>query len=534
MASVTVYGGAGEIGGNKILVENGAHRVFLDFGMSFGKMGDFYEDFLQPRTNSGLRDLLALGILPKIDGIYRQDLLELEGLRETLADLGVPDDSLWAADVRSYKEVRDRDGRPAVDGVIVSHAHMDHFQHVSVLDERVPVFCSETTKAIMETAEELGRGTFGTDVITVKKRSIASQGKQAFFPGAPTLETEYIARPINTVCARKPFTVGGMEAELHPVDHSVPGATAIVLRSGGKRIVYTGDLRFHGTAGHLTQGFRDALAGSRPDVLIAEGTRIDKDRPDSEAGVLEECTRLVSQAGPALAMVAFAWKDATRYRTMIEVARETGRTLVVSAKLAYLTHKLSSLPDSPIRPVCDEPDVKVYLKRKSSMLYSMSDYVGTKYDLGYSAEWDKKDCSTIHAEHYECGVRAYDIAANPGRYLLHLDFYELNELIDLRPPPGSVYVSAVSEPFNMEMELDQNRLRRWLQRFGVNPPDFEPMYAHASGHASGPELIEMIKEINPQILIPVHTERPDLYCEALAGSGIDVRVPTLGQPIVLG
>jgi ribonuclease J len=534
VVSITVHGGAGEIGGNKILVEDGAHRVFLDFGMSFGKMGDFYEDFLQPRTNSGLRDLLALGILPKIDGIYREDLLELEHLRETLDDLGVPDSSLWAADVQSYEDVRKRDGRPALDGVIVSHAHMDHFQHVSMLDERIPVFCSETTKAVMETAEELSGGRFGSDVINVGRRSIATLGKSAFFPDTPRVEVEYVPRPVNAVYAEKAFAVGAMEAELHPVDHSVPGATAIVLKTGGKRIVYTGDLRFHGMAGHLTHRFRDALAGSKPDVLITEGTRIDRDTPDSEAGVLEECARLVSQAGPALAMVAFAWKDTTRYRTMIEVARETGRTLVVSAKLAYLTHKLSSLPDSPVCPVCDEPDVKVYLKRKVSMLYSPSDYVGTKYDLGYATEWDKKDCSTIDKEHYECGVRAYDIAADPGRYLLHLDFFELNELIDLRPPPGSVYVSAVSEPFNMEMELDRNRLRHWLQRFGVNPPDFEPMYAHASGHASGPEIVDMIREIDPKVLIPVHTERPELFVEALAGSGIDVRIPALGEPIVLG
>ena len=534
MVSITIHGGAGEIGGNKILVEDGAHRVFLDFGMSFGRMGDFYEDFLQPRTNSGLRDLLALGILPKIDGIYRQDLLEFDGLEETLAELGVADDSLWAADVKSYEEIRGRDGSPAVDGVIVSHAHMDHFQHVSMLDERMPVFCSETTKAVIETAEELSADRFGTDVINVKRRSIAKLGKSAFFPDTPKVETECVPRPVNAVCAGKAFAVGMMEAELHPVDHSVPGATAIVLRTGEERIVYTGDLRFHGLAGHLTHQFRDALAGSRPDILIAEGTRIEKDTPDSEAGVLEECTQLVSQAGPALAMVAFAWKDTTRYRTMIEVARETGRTLVVSAKLAYLLHKLSSLPDAPVRPACDEPNVKVYLKRKGSMLYSMNDYVGSKYDLGYSAEWDKKDCSTIHTEHYECGVRAYDIAADPGRYLLHLDFYELNELIDLRPPPGSVYVSAVSEPFNMEMELDRDRLQRWLQRFGVNPPDFEPIYAHASGHASGPELIEMVKAINPKVLIPVHTEHPELFVEALGGSGIEVRIPTLGEPIALG
>ena len=534
MVTVTVYGGAGEIGGNKILVEDGDHRVFLDFGMSFTRMGDFYEEFLQPRTNSGLRDLLALGILPKIDGIYRQDLLELDRLRETLAELGVADDSLWAADVRSYKEVKERDGRPAVDGVIVSHAHMDHFQHVSMLDENVPVFCSETTKAVMETAEEVGRGSFGTDVINVGKRSITTQGSGAFFPGTHKVEVEPVLRPVNAVCAGEPFAVGAMEAALHSVDHSVPGATAIVVRAGESRIVYTGDLRFHGMAGHLSHQFRDALAGSRPDVLIMEGTRIEKESPDSESEVREECTRLVSEAGTALAMVAFAWKDTARYRTMIDVAQETGRTLVISAKLAYLTHKLSSLPDAPVRPASEEPNVRVYLKRKGSMLYSKSDYVGSKYDMGCSAEWDRKDVSTIRTEHYESGVRAYDIAANPDRYLLHLDFYELNELIDLRPPLGSVYVSAVSEPFNMEMELDKNRLKRWLQRFGVNPPDFEPKYAHASGHASGPELLHVARAIRPKMLIPVHTEHPEMFQQALAGSDIEVRVPALGEPIVLG
>jgi ribonuclease J len=35
MASLTFYGGAGEIGGNKILLETGKARVYLDFGESF-------------------------------------------------------------------------------------------------------------------------------------------------------------------------------------------------------------------------------------------------------------------------------------------------------------------------------------------------------------------------------------------------------------------------------------------------------------------------------------------------------------------
>jgi ribonuclease J len=532
MAAITVYGGAGEIGGNKVLVESSGRRVFLDFGLSFSGMGTFYEEFLQPRTNNGLRDLLALGILPRLDGIYRQDLIELDHLEDALAEAGAPDKSLWVADVKSYDEVRKRDGKPFVDAVILSHGHVDHFQHVCMLDEAIPVFCAATTKAIMEAAEEIGKGGFGADVVNVSKRSLSTLAGGAFFPGAHRVITESVPRAVKLVGLRERFEAGGMHAELHPVDHSVPGAAAIVLTTDdGHTIVYTGDLRFHGRAGHLTKAFSDALANSQPDVLIAEGTRIDEEEQDSEDAVQAECTRLVSQTGGALAMVGFAWKDTTRYQTMLEVARETGRTFVVSAKLAYLLHKLNALPDPPARPVSEEPNVRVYLKRKESMLYSKGDYVGTKYDMGYAAKWDRADSSTLRTEHYDAGVRAYQISADPGRYLLHLDFYELNELIDLRPPPGSIYISAVSEPFDMEMELDKERLTNWLRKFGVNPPDCEPRYVHASGHASGPELIDFVKAVRPKMVIPIHTHRPDIFEQELAGTGIAVHIPRVGEPI---
>ena len=236
MRSITRYGGVGEIGGNKILIESGGRRVFLDFGLSFSGMATFYEEFLQPRTNNGLRDLLALGVVPRLDGIYRQDLIELADLEDALADAGVPDKSLWVADVKSYEEVRRREGRPFVDAVILSHGHMDHFQHVALLDEEIPVFCAATTKAIMETAEEIGKGGFGTDVIDVSKRSLSTFGRGAFFPGVPKVAAESVPRAISVVGLRERFDVGAVHAELYPVDHSVPGAAEIGRASCRERV----------------------------------------------------------------------------------------------------------------------------------------------------------------------------------------------------------------------------------------------------------------------------------------------------------
>jgi ribonuclease J len=79
MVKLTFYGGVREIGGNKILLEDDKGKLFLDFGYPYSKYRDFYEEYLKPRPGAGLLDLLVMGLLPKLEGIYRGDL-EAENL----------------------------------------------------------------------------------------------------------------------------------------------------------------------------------------------------------------------------------------------------------------------------------------------------------------------------------------------------------------------------------------------------------------------------------------------------------------------
>src|SRR6266581_1389417 len=105
MTSLTFYGGVGEIGGNKILLEEKSTRVL------------FYDEYLNPRSASGLGDFLRMGLVPDMPGIYRNDLLATVG-REPET--------------------------PSVDAVLLSHAHMDHSSYISFLHEKIPVYCGET------------------------------------------------------------------------------------------------------------------------------------------------------------------------------------------------------------------------------------------------------------------------------------------------------------------------------------------------------------------------------------------------------
>jgi ribonuclease J len=527
MTSLTFYGGVNEIGGNKVLLEDGDTRIFLDFGMSFDRKGEFYEEFLQPRTNNGLRDLIELGLTPKIDGIYRRDLLKLDNIENVIKGLGCDEHSLWISDVRSYDEVIKAEGKPFVQGVLISHGHLDHFQYISLLDENIPIYCSDITKIIIEVAEEIGKGDFENEFISAKKRTLSTlKGSKAYFPGAYTIRTEAVKRAYKTLQGYQ--KIGDIEIQIFPVDHSVPGGVAFLLAtSDGKTIVYTGDLRFHGPRGNLTEEFENSLRGLNPDALIIEGTRIDEDTPDSESDVKKECLELVSET-KGLAMVGFAWKDIARYQTMKDVARETGRILVISPKLAYIINKLKHIEGLGLQGISSERNVKVYLKRKGSMLYGKGDYVKTKYDAGYSVDWDIKDPATVSLEHFTNGIRAYEIKQNPSDYLIHLDFYDFNELIDLSPPEDSIYIRASSEPFNTEMELDEERLKHWLQHFNINAPEYKPFYIHASGHASGPELKQLIHAIKPKTVYPIHTNHPNLFKSAIP-EGTELVIPEIGR-----
>ena len=82
MVKLTFYGGVDEIGGTKILVESTDGCIHLDFGRRMGFAQKYYSEFLQIRSKNALRDMIRLGILPAIDGIYSPHLLDATALVE--------------------------------------------------------------------------------------------------------------------------------------------------------------------------------------------------------------------------------------------------------------------------------------------------------------------------------------------------------------------------------------------------------------------------------------------------------------------
>ena len=152
--AITCFGGVGEIGGNKILIEDGAKRLMLDFGMAFGRTGDFFDGvFLTERGGRGLLDSLSLGLIPPLRGLLRDDLVPL------IAG-GGDVDKFWQHWQRRfpncYRDLRRRG--PAVDAILVSRAHQDHIADLKYVEAEVPLAGTCTTAFISKVLQDIGGG----------------------------------------------------------------------------------------------------------------------------------------------------------------------------------------------------------------------------------------------------------------------------------------------------------------------------------------------------------------------------------------
>jgi ribonuclease J len=63
----------------------------------------------------------------------------------------------------------------------------------------------------------------------------------------------------------------------------------------------------------------------------------------------------------------------------------------------------------------------------------------------------------------------------------------------------------MSEPFSEE-DLEDKVMHNWLNHFRLR---FHQL--HASGHMNRAELTELITDIHPQRVFPIHTENPQLF-----------------------
>jgi ribonuclease J len=314
-----------------------------------------------------------------------------------------------------------------------------------------------------------------------------------FLPRPSKRGSKPVERKVETFRSGRKFKVGSLEILPIHVDHSIPGAYGFIIQTSAGAVVYTGDIRLHGARPEMTREFVEQAGAAKPVALICEGTRVgDVSSEESEPRVFSEANSLVAKHKSAPVFADFNFKDMDRLRTFYRVATHNGRKLVVKLRDCYYLKELSKDPNLGI-PSYDDKEIVIYKPKQVSGTYSDADYYGE--DAKFAAMPNAKT--------------AAEISKSPSAYLFAFGYFGFSALIDMKPPPGSLYIHSASEPYNEEMILSQERVENWLDRYGMQRHQI-----HCSGHAKGRDLFQVVREIDPQLLFPVHTEHPEMFVRA--------------------
>lgn len=516
---ISFYGGINEIGGNKIFIKSGEKTFCFDFGLSFRDMNQYFSSFLNPRKLNGIIDYLYLGLIPAINKIYRNDYVTpfKDKLMNARYNISPSDNNL-------------------IDACFLTHAHLDHCMFLGFLKKRTPIYINWVTESILDYLDKTSSNPLVPNMsrfyeafrVIPKKNSTLKNNAEIEYKRARKndYKKHEVARNINIINSEehKLFDTsdGKVKITSYSVDHSIPGSCAYIIEQDGRSIVYTGDFRRHGIHQDWVNKFVVAAKKANPVAIISEGTRVPsideyksddyEDDSQSEEEVKKMSGELIKHHDK-LILFNCPSRNLDRILLYYELAKKNDRILAVTPKIhlyiQWFKKKLENFDEREIKDFYKEYDlpddnddfISAYLPRKGWGKFELQDY-------------NKHERDILNEGNY---VNFKNLKAEPEKYLMYLDYYTINELIDLDQRHDSIlFINSTTDPFNEEMVIQEKKLNAWLNKFGV----IKTETIHSSGHINVNDLIDTLSSIQPDSIIPVHTENPETFKEFGLSSNI--------------
>jgi len=353
--------------------------------------------------------------------------------------------------------------------VVLSHTHPDHMGLLADVSPDVPVYGGEAASRVTQTA--------------------------ALFMRDGAAPREW--RPL---LDREKVTLGPFVVTPLLVDHSAFDAFALLVEAGGRRVLYSGDLRAHG---RKPSTWRRLLDEPPADVnaLLLEGTRMSRvtEHNTTEREVEQQLAALCRET-TGMVLVFYSGQNIDRLVTVYRATKQAGRLLILDLYGAAV----AAATGRDTIPQASWDGIRVLVPH------------GQRRRIIESKRFDEIDAVRPHR------IFPEELAEIAPRSVLTMRGSMTRELERAECLRGAAAVWSMW-PGYLDDPSGQ-RLRAWLAKHEI------PLTAiHASGHASVADLQELAEAVAAERVVPIHTSVPERYAQIF--SNVEVHQDGVWWPV---
>jgi ribonuclease J len=330
----------------------------------------------------------------------------------------------------------------AVDGVVITHPHQDHYGLLEDVPAGWPIYSGVATERLIR----LSSAIFGKELPHV------------FHPWKSGAK----------------FDIGPFAVTPFLIDHSAFDAYMLLIEVQGKRILY---FRIHGRKSILTRRLM-ATPPENLDVLLMEGTNLGSDKSCVTESDLEETFVDLFQSTPGRVFVAWSAQNVDRTVTLYRACLKAGRTLVVDLYTAEVMEALAEFGKLP-RPGWN--NLKVVITSAFVRMYRRT---------------GRESFVERMVPH---GISAAKLAQTPERWVVMVRPSLIRDYASNGVAPNADDAWCWSMWRGYLDNDDGILVRKWFEEGGSRAT-----HIHTSGHASPADLRSFARAMNARHLVPIH------------------------------
>ena len=345
----------------------------------------------------------------------------------------------------------------SIDGVLLSHPHLDHYGLAGELPQKIPIYCGKASWDLINATARFSPNNFSLPSV----KHFNAWGK---------------------------FQIGNFTITPYLMDHSAFDSYGFLISSEGKNLFYSGDFRGHGRKSKLLKRLPQSLPAI--DILLIEGTLIGNRNSEiqiNESELENKFVEIIEQTR-GITLVTTSSQNIDRLVTIFKAANRCDNMFIIdfyTAEILDILKKYARLPNaswSRIR-VC--------------------------YPQFLARQFRNKGMEDILERHRTNGIKWTRINEKKAKItmLVRPGFRaDIKRFINL---DHASWIYSMW-PGYFERSKSLQKLKSFFLEQGVGYK-----YLHTSGHARLNDLKMFVSSLSPNTVIPIHSFHPEQYNDFL-------------------